>query len=136
MKDKKGDVIKGTVFSGLGKGAFFTQLDWVRQQCQQKLGFVPFAGTLNLKVDQEYFDLAQKLRAEAGIDVIPPTPQFCQAKVFPISISGIKAAIIIPDAQSCTDEVHPRGVIEVIAPVEVKKALSIEDGDKLAIILK
>lgn len=136
MSDKKGEVIKGRVFSGLGRGTSFTQLDWVRQQCQQKLGFVPFAGTLNLKVDQEYLDLAQKLRTEEGVDVVPPTPEFCQAKAFPISISGIKAAIIIPDAQSFTDEVHPPDIIEVIAPVEIKKALSIKDGDKLAITLK
>lgn len=130
---KESTVIKGKVFSGLGKGAFFTQLDWVRQQCLDKLGFIPFAGTLNLQVDQDYLALAERLRAEEGINVVPPTPEFCPAKAFPVSIGSIKAAIIIPDAGKFTDEVHSPDIIEVIAPVEIKKALSIKDGDEVAI---
>ena len=42
--------IIGTIHSGAGKGAFFMQLDWVVRQCELKLGFVPYPGTLNLRV--------------------------------------------------------------------------------------
>jgi CTP-dependent riboflavin kinase len=133
MSEKKAKEIKGRVFSGLGKGAFFTQLDWVKKQCLEKLGFVPFAGTLNLKVYEEYLDLAQKMSAEAEIDVVPPSPDFCPAKALPISIGNIKAAIIVPYAEEFTDEVHSDDIIELIAPVEIKKALSIKDGDEVVI---
>lgn len=136
MSEKKDKVIKGRVFSGLGKGAYFTQLDWVKQQCLEKLGFIPFAGTLNIQVSEGYLDLAQQMRAEAGIDVVPPSPDFCPAKAIPISIGNIKAAIIVPHAEEFTDEVHSADIIEVIAPVEVKKALDIKDGDEVVITLE
>ena len=136
MSDKRDRIIKGRVFSGLGQGAFFTQLDWVEQQCLEKLGFVPFAGTLNIRVSEGYLDLAQQLRTEAEIDVVPPSPDFCPAKVIPISIGNIKAAIIVPHAEEFTDEVHSADIIEVIAPVEIKKALDIKDGDEVAITLE
>ena len=136
MSDKRDSVIKGRVFSGLGQGAFFTQLEWVEQQCLEKLGFVPFAGTLNIRVSEGYLDLARQLRTEAEIDVVPPSPDFCPAKVIPISIDNIKAAIIVPHAEEFTDEVHSADIIEVIAPVEIKKALDIKDGDEVAITLE
>jgi len=129
-------VVKGTVFSGLGQGGFFTQLDWVKQQCQDKLGFVPFPGTLNLRVGREYLEVIKKLRAKEGINLTPPTPDFCQAKSFPISLGGIEAAIVVPEAEHFTDDVHSMDVIEVIAPVNIKKALGIEDGDELSITIE
>jgi len=136
MSEKRDKIIKGRVFSGLGKGAYFTQLDWVKQQCLEKLGFIPFAGTLNIQVSEGYLDLAQQMRAEAGIDVVPPSPDFCPAKAIPISIGNIKAAIIVPHAEEFTDEVYSADIIEVIAPVEVKKVLDIKDGDEVVITLE
>ncbi len=136
MSEKRNKIIKGRVFSGLGKGAYFTQLDWVKQQCLEKLGFIPFAGTLNLRVSEGYLDLAQQVRVEAGIDVVPPSPDFCPAKAIPILIGNIKAAIIVPHAEEFTDEVYSVDIIELIAPVEVKKVLDIKDGDEVVITLE
>jgi len=135
MREKKGKIIKGELFSGLGRGAYFTQIDWVREQCLSKLGFVPFPGTLNLRVGEEYLDLARKLRTGAEIDIVPPSPDFCPAKVLPILVGDINAAIILPDAEAFTDEVHPAEIIEIIAPVEIKKALDIKDGDEVVITI-
>ena len=136
MSEKRDRIIKGRVFSGLGEGAYFTQIDWVKQQCLEKLGFIPFAGTLNLHVNEDYLNLIQQARSAAEIDVVSPSPDFCPAKVIPVSIGEIKAAIIVPHAEEFTDDVHPADIIEVIAPVEVKKALGIKDGDELVITLE
>ncbi len=136
MSEKRDRIIKGRVFSGLGEGAYFTQIDWVKQQCLEKLGFIPFAGTLNLHVNEDYLNLIQQARSAAEIDVVPPSPDFCPAKAIPVSIGEIKAAIIVPHAEEFTDDVHPADIIEVIAPVEVKKALGIKDGDELVITLE
>ncbi len=129
-------VVKGRVFSGLGQGGYFTQLDWVKQQCQDKLGFTPYPGTLNLRVDREYLAVIEKLREGEGVAILSPSADFCPAKGYPISIGGIEAAIIAPDAEHYTDELHPSDVIEIIAPVNIKKALSIADGDELSLIIE
>ena len=44
-------VIEGTVVTGRGEGAAFTQLEWARQQFVERLGIDPFPGTLNLILD-------------------------------------------------------------------------------------
>ena len=42
--------LTGKIVSGARQAAFFTQLDWVLEQCRQKLGFKPYPGTLNLEI--------------------------------------------------------------------------------------
>lgn len=127
--------IEGEVFSGFEQGAFFTQLDWVKRQCSDRLGFEPFPGTLNLTIEERYLGILKRMRERVGISLEPPTPEFCPAKCFPISISSIKAAIILPQAEHFTNQTHKQNVIEVIAPVSIKEAFSLKDGDKIAVKL-
>jgi CTP-dependent riboflavin kinase len=134
MSEKR--TLQGVVFSGLGQGGFFTQLDWVKKQCQNKLGFSPFPGTLNLKVDKEYLDIIKELREREGVSIVPPAADFCPAKCIPISIGGIEGAIVIPHAEDFTEDLHPVDVVEIIAPVNIKKALSIDDGAQLSITIE
>ena len=49
--------LKGKIISGLKKAAFFVQLDWVQEQCNAKLGFYPYPGTLNIEVSSEDFPI-------------------------------------------------------------------------------
>jgi len=126
-------LLRGKIFSGLGKGAFFTQLDWVKQQCLEKLNFIPYPGTLNVNVREEYREVIEKLREEEGIILIPPSPEFCQAKCHPVSINTIRSAIILPQAEHFTDEVHPQTVLEIIAPICIKDVLSVKDGDEITL---
>src|SRR5512139_2120517 len=41
--------LEGTVFTGLGEGAYYTQKEHYKIQFVEKLGFEPYPGTLNLK---------------------------------------------------------------------------------------
>ncbi len=43
-------VFKGTVFSGKGEGRKFIELPWVKRQIEEKLGFTPYSGTLNIRL--------------------------------------------------------------------------------------
>jgi CTP-dependent riboflavin kinase len=132
-------VLKGRVVSGAKKAAFFTQLDWVLKQCSEKLGFTPFPGTLNIEILPENLPDAESIQEEKGIELIPPDPidpidsAFCTAQVLPVSIEKADAAIIIP-AENV--RVHGRNIIEVIAPINLKDALNIDDGDIVTLTLK
>ena len=72
--------IRGRIRSGAGRGAFFTQLDWVREQCLAKLGFSPYAGTLNIEVNTRDLPLVEEIQKEQGVELIPPGPEFCKGR--------------------------------------------------------
>ncbi len=93
MDDKL--TVTGKIVSGEKKGAFFTQLDWVQSQCQEKLGFKPFPGTLNLEIEEEKIPHIEVLFKRSGIELVPPDSNFCAGHVYPVSILGVAAALIL-----------------------------------------
>ena len=131
MSNKR--VLKGRVVSGAKKAAFFTQLDWVLEQCSEKLGFKPFPGTLNIEILPESLLDAESIQEEKGIELVPPDPTFCTAQVLPVSIEEVDAAIIILPEKV---RVHGRNIIEAIAPMSLKDALNIDDGDTVSLTIK
>ena len=124
MKDHRN--ITGKIVSGVKQGAFFTQLDWVQEQCLEKLGFKPFPGTLNLEIAIENMAIIGALQAQAGIELVPPDSNFCSGLVFPITVEGISGAIVAPAADV---RVHAKNIIEIISRLGLKDALGVEDGD-------
>ncbi len=128
MKEKR--EIRGKIVSGVKKGAFFTQLDWVRSQCKEKLGFDPYPGTLNLEVEKE---IVQELMKEKGVRLVPPDPKFCEGRALRVSIGKQKGAIITPSEEV---RVHGENVIEIMAPVRIKWDLGVEDGDIISIYVE
>ena len=124
MKDHR--KIAGRIVSGIKQGAFFTQLDWVQEQCLEKLGFKPFPGTLNLEIPDENVTIIDALQSQEGIELVPPDSNFCSGFVFPIFVEGISGAIVAPAADV---RVHGKNIIEIISHLGLKKALGVEDGD-------
>ncbi|MGD8301122.1 MAG: CTP-dependent riboflavin kinase [Desulfobacterales bacterium] len=124
--------ISGKIISGAGEGAYFTQIDWVRQQCNEKLGFIPYPGTLNLEVASDKLPIIASLGQKNGIDLISPDPKFCNAKAFPVRLDKINGAIIMPEEKV---RIHAENIIEIIAPLNIKATLDVEDGVSLTIVL-
>jgi CTP-dependent riboflavin kinase len=124
--------ITGKIISGAGEGAYFTQIDWVQQQCFEKLGFKPYPGTLNLEISQELLPVIESLDQKTAIELISPDPKFCNAMVFQASLGDISGAIILPEEKV---RIHPKNIIEIIAPLNLKAALNLNDGDSIEIIL-
>jgi phosphoglycolate phosphatase-like HAD superfamily hydrolase len=120
--------VKGELYSGLFKGEYFTQLDWVKRKMIEKVGFEPFPGTVNLRVSMEDFAFFIAIKDEGEI-LIPPSPQFCEAKLLKVNMNGIDAAAIFPEKKvwSYVD------TLEIMAPVFVRKTLGVRDGDILIV---
>ena len=124
--------LTGKIVSGIKQGAFFTQLDWVQEQCLEKLGFKPFPGTLNLELADENMAIIAALQAHKGIELVPPDSKYCSGFVFPITVEGILAAIVAP----ATDvRVHAMNIIEIISHLGLKDALGVEDGDWVTVTI-
>ena len=125
-------VITGKIISGKGEGAYFTQIGWVQQQCNEKLGFKPYPGTLNLEISEDDLPIIESLDEKMGIELTSPDPKFCNAKTFPVSLGEISGAIVMPEEKV---RVHPKNIIEIFAPLNIKASLNVKDGDIVTVVL-
>lgn len=125
--------LEGTVFTGLGEGAYYTQKELYKKQFVKKLGFEPYPGTLNIKLITDY-DLKTRLELEAypAIEVEGFKNEdrtFGTVKCYPVVIgSKVKGALI-----SALRGHYDSSVLEIIAPVNLRKQLRLKDGYKVKI---
>ena len=126
---KKIIMLKGTVFSGTGKGKHFVDLPWARRQFQEKLGFNPYPGTLNLQLSKKS-DLIELKKAD-GI-TINPEKGYQKGKCLRALVMGkVWGAVVIPDLPE-----YPPNLLEVIAPVNMREKLGLQDGMELEVAVK
>lgn len=119
----------GTVFSGEGVGREFIELAWVRRQINEKLGFDPYRGTLNLRLSRTEAQRLEKILSKAKRIEITPEKGFCRGWCVRVWVTNqIEAAIIIPEKTQ-----YPSDILEVIAPISLRQVLSLEDGDALEV---
>jgi len=125
--------LEGAVFTGLGEGAYYTQKEHYRKQFVEKLGFEPYPGTLNLKLSTDY-DLKTRLELEAypAVEVEGFKNEdrtFGTVKCYPAIIGNkVKGALI-----SALRGHYDSSVLEIIAPVNLRKQLNLKDGNKVKV---
>ncbi|OPY65807.1 MAG: hypothetical protein A4E57_03026 [Syntrophorhabdaceae bacterium PtaU1.Bin034] len=119
----KGLKMTGTVVSGLGVSASFLAIPWVNEQINQKLNFSPYYGTLNIDVHDP--NIQKALKKQKSERIVPAEKDFCDALLFGGVIAGrYRCGIILPLVSG-----YPESILEVVAPVHLKHALGIKDGD-------
>ena len=125
--------LEGTVFTGLGEGAYYTSKEIYRKQFIEKLGFEPYPGTLNLKLTSEY-DLKTRMELEAypAVEIQGFKNEdrtFGVVKCYPAIVDNrVKGALI-----SALRSHYDNSVLELIAPVNLRKQLKLKDGQKLKV---
>lgn len=125
--------ITGRVRSGAQKAASFTCLEWVESQCMEKFGFKPYPGTLNIEVLPESMLALKRIESQTETELIPPDPSFCSAKVIAARIGSIRGAIVMPSEDV---RIHDEYTLEIIAPLRIRDALALEDGDEVKLAVK
>ena len=125
-------VFEGVVFSGLGEGAYYISQPGYKKQFVEKLGFEPYAGTLNLRVRKEDQEEVRLLEASPFTLIEGFTNgnrSFGPAKCFQGEIADkVEGALIFPV------RTHYAGdVVEMISPQYLRKLLHLKDGDKVKI---
>ncbi len=122
--------ISGTIEKGAGKGAYFTQVDWVVRQCREKLHMTPYPGTLNVRIDDETMDRLEGFLAETDALLIPDDPSFCAARIKRVTVNGVAAALVLPSEEV---RIHDSRTIELIAHCNLKERLNLKDGDMVTV---
>jgi len=121
--------LEGEVFTGLGEGRFYLSLEPYKNQILEKLGFVPYPGTLNLKLrNKTDLEIRKMLKSFSGIKISGfknNLRTYGDATCYPVIINDkISGAIIFAQRTHYGDD-----VLEVIAPVCLRDVLNLNDGD-------
>jgi riboflavin kinase len=129
--------LSGVVTSGMGEGRHYITLPGYMEQFESRLGYAPFAGTLNLDLDEE------SVRARARMDAIDPIPidgwegedrTYGPAFCWPATLETPggerfdRAHVIAPERTH-----HGADQLEVIAPQKLRDALGLDDGDHVTV---
>jgi riboflavin kinase, archaea type len=120
--------IKGIVISGMGEGSYFMSQKIYQDQFQEKLGFIPFIGTLNLEIDGDELAKIRRIpKDEFGI--IKGKGVFGDVRFIKTTLKEqIEGALIFPEKTK-----QKVDVIEFISAENVREALKLEDGDLVTI---
>jgi len=125
--------LEGTVFTGLGEGAYYISKSDYKKQIVEKLDFEPYPGTLNIKLSSDY-DLKTRLDLEAypAVEITGfqnESRSFGLVKCYPAIIGGkVKGALVVAIRSH-----YDTSVLEIIAPVCLRKQLDLKDGHKLKV---
>jgi riboflavin kinase len=120
--------IRGKVAPGLGEGRYYISREGYRRQFSEKLGFDPSPGTLNLKLDDPFtLDDSGSIEIEGFSE---EGRSFGGCRCLPAEIGGVKGAVVRPERSS-----YPSTLLEIIAPVNLREALSLSDGDEVEVVL-
>jgi riboflavin kinase len=120
--------LKGKVFSGKGEGTQFLNFPWVRKQIEEKLGFAPYEGTLNVRLYKDSINLRKTLTSASGMEILPQ-PGFCRGRLLKACLMGaVVCAVVVPEVGG-----YPEDVIELVASVNLREKLQLSDGDLVVV---
>ncbi|MCJ7634244.1 CTP-dependent riboflavin kinase, partial [Candidatus Bathyarchaeota archaeon] len=124
--------IAGVIFSGLEEGAYYVNQRVYKRQFKRKLGFIPYPGTLNLKLSPS------EIIKKAELEIYPPIlvkgfegqkRMFGDVLCYPTTINDeVEGAAIM-----ITRTHYDASIMEVIAPVHLRTWLNLKDGNKVTL---
>ena len=127
----------GRVTSGMGEGRHYISLPGYMAQFEERLGYTPFEGTLNLELTDE------SVRKRSAMDALEPVPidgwedderTYGPAVCYTATIETAggetygPAHVIAPERTH-----HDEDQLEVIAPEKLREVLDLADGDHLTV---
>ena len=122
---------EGHIITGMGEGAYYMSLKGYKQQFKEKLGYEPYPGTLNIKLNSSlYVEAKKEMLKYPSINIEGFSDQsrtFGWVKCYPAYINdsdSINSSILILERTHYDDS-----IIEIIAPFSIKELFSLKNGD-------
>lgn len=125
--------VKGKVTSGMKKASMFMQKDTYVRQYEEKLGFIPFFGTLNIKLDDNiYLDIDGELNKHLmiinGNDNLGDV-YFLKARITNLdNNTSNNGAILFP-----TKTTYSLNTLEFVSKDKLREKLNLNDGSKVLV---
>ena len=131
-------MIEGTIVSGVGEGGYYMALDGYRKQFRTKLGYIPYPGTLNVKISGN-----PSIRNREKIEYMPyifikgfsdSKRTYGWVKCFPAIIndnSAIQAHLLLLERTH-----YDKSMVEMISPEYLKGVHGLANGDAIKILVR
>lgn len=111
--------MRGVVTTGFKEATAYVRL--YEPKLAALTGFRPFPGTLNLMVAEN------DLKKLPTGNYIPPEGERGGVRVIKCGVFGIPSAVVIPE------KARHKGILEVIAPINLRNAFELKDGDEIEV---
>ena len=125
--------IKGKVVAGMGEGAYYMSLKGYTKQFKSKLGYVPFPGTLNVKLDdKKYINSVRQFLELEGVKITSFSDgkrTYGWVKCFRGKINNkLDCELIILERTH-----HDESIIEFISEKNIRKHLKLKNNSSVKV---
>jgi riboflavin kinase len=125
--------VNGVLVAGMGEGKYYMSLKGYTKQFRDKIGYVPFPGTLNVKLDKK--EQIESLRQLSNLDgtkidgFSDGKRTYGWVKCFYCRINGkVDAQLILLERTH-----HDLSTIEIISKTEIRKKLGLKNGSAISV---
>lgn len=124
---------KGTLISGMGEGAYYMSMRGYARQFKTKLGYIPFPGTLNVKLkDKEFIEAKRTLEIYPSIVIngfSDGKRTYGWVRCYHARINNmVDAALILLERTH-----HDDSIVELISKENIKKLTKLNTGSQITI---
>lgn len=123
---------KGKVISGMGEGRYYTEQNGYVEQFKERLGFIPYPGTLNVEIKYIERNKLRLLKTYTAITINEFKAEnrtFGSVVCFRANINGVDGAIVLPLRS------HYSNILELISPHFLRETLNLKDGDEVEVVI-
>ena len=128
-------LLKGTLVSGLGEGAYYMSLEGYSKQFKTKIGYIPFPGTFNVKLGKkEYTEAISQFEEMEGIHIDGYSDgkrTYGWVKCFKAKLNSTIDCQLIRLERSH----HDTSIIELISKNSLRKTAKLSDNSKVTITI-
>lgn len=124
--------VEGTLFTGLGEGSYYISRDGYVNKIKEFLKFVPFPGTMNLRLTDDYSSFYSIVNKITGFDVEPfeqDGRKFGAIRLLRATMFENSVGIVLPE------RTHYERVLEIISPDNLRGKFGLKDGDKVSLTI-
>lgn len=125
-------VFRGRITDGMKKGKYYLSLPGYRQEIKAKLGFLPYAGTLNIRLSGRCLKTRNEILKQEPVVINGfRTKQrtFGDLFAYPCKVDDREAALVFPLRSN-----HPPDIIEIISDINLRNALG--KGRDAAVVVR
>lgn len=123
----------GNIISGMGEGAYYMSMKGYTKQFKSKLGYIPFPGTLNVKLkDKKFVEAKHELDIHDGIMIdgfSDGKRTYGWVKCYPAKINNTVDGMLITLERTHYDD----SIVELISHTNIKKTAKLSKGSQISI---